>query len=293
MSNDLRRGALLLLAGELMLSVMAALIKQLSQDISHEMLVFTRNLFGLAFLLPIIGHHGWRQLKTQRFPLHLMRSVVGVSAMYGYFYVITHLPLAEAALVKLSSPFFLPIIALIWLGERISHRTLWAIIIGFVGVVFVLRPGSETFQPMAVVGVAAAALASLAKVTIRRMANTEPSYRIVFYFGLLATLVSAVPLLWGWQTPALSALPWLVAVGFTGTLGQLLITRAYQVANPGQVGPYTYAAVLYAALFGWMFWGEVVVLTTIIGSALIVGAGILNMRSRAPEPRSDPDTTPS
>ncbi len=133
---------------------------------------------------------------------------------------------------------------------------------------------------MALVGVGAAAMASVAKVTIRKMTLTEPGYRIVFYFGLLATVVSGVPLIWEWQTPALSTLPWLAAIGLTGTLGQLLMTKAYQVANPGQVGPFTYATVIYAALLGWLFWGEVVVLTTIIGSALIIGAGILNMKSR-------------
>ena len=279
MSNDLRKGAILLLSAELMLAIMAALIKFLSPDVSHGMLVFARNLFGLFFLLPIISHQGWRNLKTSQFGLHLIRSIVGVAAMYGYFYVITHLPLAEAALVKLSSPFFLPIIALVWLGERISHKTLWAIIIGFVGVIFVLRPGTETFQPVALVGVVAAALASIAKVTIRKMSSTEPGFRIVFYFGLLATLVSGVPLIWEWETPDLSTLPWLAAIGLSGTVGQLLMTRAYQVANPGQVGPFTYATVIYAALLGWMFWNEVVVITTLIGSALIIGAGILNIKS--------------
>lgn len=263
-----------------MLSVMAALIKFLSGGVSHEMLVFARNLFGLLFLLPIVHQQGWKNLKTQRFTQHLLRSIVGVSAMYAYFYVITHLPLAEAALVKLSSPFFLPLIAMVWLGERISHKTLWAIFIGFVGVIFVLRPGTDTFQPVALIGIGGAALASLAKVTIRRMADTEPSYRVVFYFGVLATGVSAIPLLWDWQTPALQTLPWLAAIGLTGTVGQLLMTKAYQVANPGKVGPYTYSAVIYAALFGWMFWDEVIVLTTVIGSALIIGAGIMNVKSR-------------
>ncbi len=263
-----------------MLAVMAALIKYLSQDEPQEMLVFARNLFGLFFLLPIIAHQGWHKLKTQRFPLHLTRSLVGVGAMYGYCYVIAHLPLAEAALVKLSSPFFLPIIALLWLGERIKQKTLWAIIIGFLGVVFVLRPGSETFQPVALVGVGAAALASLAKVTIRNMANTEPGFRIVFYFGFLATLVSAVPLLWAWHTPDIRTWPLLAAVGLAGTAGQLLMTRAYQIANPGQVGPYTYSTVIYAVTLGWLFWDEMILLTTLIGSALIIGAGIMNVTSR-------------
>ena len=94
MSNDLRRGALLLLAGELMLSVMAALIKQLSQDISHEMLVFTRNLFGLAFLLPIIGHHGEFCYDHHPSPIIMMRVEGGSKwsdGLYGLCEALVHL----------------------------------------------------------------------------------------------------------------------------------------------------------------------------------------------------------
>ena len=278
MANDLTRGAMFLLLGEFLLAVMAALIKHLSADIPQEMLVFSRNLFGLLALVPLVLYHGVGTLKTNRLNVHLQRAVVGLIAMYGYFYVLAHLPLAEAVLVKLSAPFFIPIIGFLWLKERIHTRTVVAILLGFLGVIFVLRPGTDTFQPVALVGVGAAALASLAKVTIRDMADTEPTYRVVFYFGLIATLVSAVPLLWGWQTPPAHTWIWLVVIGVTGTLGQLLMTHAYQIANPGQVGPYTYASVIYAALIGWAFWNEALLLTTLIGSALIIASGILNMK---------------
>ena len=278
MSNDLRLGAFYLLLSEFLLAMMAALIKHLSGDVPQEVLVFSRNLFGLVALLPIVLHQGVRNLKTRRLGVHLQRSIVGLIAMYGYFYVIAHLPLAEAVLVKLSAPFFLPIIAFFWLKEKIRLRTALAILLGFVGVVFVLRPGSDTFQPVALVGIGAAVLASLAKVTIRDMADTEPTYRVVFYFGLLATLVSAVPLLWGWQMPPAHTWIWLFVIGVAGTGGQLLMTKAYQIANPGQVGPYTYASVIYAAILGWLFWDEALLITTLIGSVLIVASGVLNMK---------------
>jgi len=279
MANDLTKGAIFLLLGELLLAVMAAMIKHAAQDVPHEMLVFTRNLFGLLALLPIVAHQGIANLKTTRLGGHFQRALVGLTAMYGYFYVIAHLPLAEAVLVKLSAPFFLPIIGFLWLKERITVRTVLAIIIGFVGVVFVLRPGADTFQPVALIGVAAALLAALAKVTIRDMADTEPTYRVVFYFGVIATLVSAVPLLWGWQTPgSLQIWLWLALIGVAGTVGQMLMTYAYQIANPGQIGRYTYSAVIYAAIMGWLFWGEALLLTTAIGSVLIVVSGVLNMK---------------
>ncbi len=262
-----------------MLAIMAALIKALSQEIAPEVLVFARNLFGLMFILPVVAHQGWRNLKTGCIHLHLVRSLVGLVAMYCYFYVITHLPLAEAALVKLSSPFFLPLIAMVWLNERIDRRTMWAIAVGFLGVMVVLRPGTDTFQPVALIGILGAALASLAKVSIRRMATREPGYRIVFYFGVLATLASAIPLIWSWQMPQSHHWPWLLAIGLAGTCGQLLMTKAYQAANPGKIGPYTYTAVIYAALFGWVFWNEAIILTTLIGSLLIIGAGVFNLKS--------------
>lgn len=283
MKNELARGAIYLLLGELLLAVMAAIVKHASQTVSQETLVFTRNLFGLMFLLPIVAHYGVAKFKTQCFKLHLIRATTGITAMYGYFYVITHLPLAEATLVKLSSPFFLPLVALLWLGEKISTRTMLAIFIGFLGVLLVLRPGAENFQPVALIGIASALLASIAKVAIRRMAVTEPEYRIVFYFAVLATTISAIPCFWAWQTPPLSSVPWLVAMGLAGTSGQLLMTSAYRIANPGQIGPYTYSAVVYAAIMGWLIWDEMILLTTFAGSCLIVFAGILNMRKRRPK----------
>lgn len=279
MPDQLARGALLLLLGELCLAVMAALIKHLSGQVSHETMVFARNLFGLIALLPILMRYGANDLRTTQFPLHLLRTITGLTAMYGYFYVIAHMPLAEAVLVKLSAPFFLPLIAFFWLRERISHLTIWSIMIGFVGVVFVLRPGTESFQPVALIGVGAAVLASFAKVCIRRMAATEPGHRIVFYFGLLATLISAVPAFWNWQPPEQAVTWWwLAAIGLAGTCGQLLMTQAYLVAKPGQVGPYTYSSVVYASIMGWIFWQEALLWTTVVGCSLIIVAGILNMR---------------
>ncbi len=278
MRNDIVMGAAFLLSGELSLAIMAAMIKHASSEVPHETLVFVRNLFGLIALLPVIWRHGITDLKTRFFKWHLLRAVVGLTAMYCYFYVLAYIPLAEATLVKLSSPFFIPIIGYLWLRERISHLTLWSITLGFIGVLFVLRPGTENFQPAALIGVAGAAFASMAKVTIRRMAATEPSYRIVFYFGLLATLISGIPLLWGWSTPSPTMWAWLALIGICGTIGQLLMTKAYLVANPGQVGPYTYSSVVYASLMGWFLWGEALWMSTIMGTVLIVAAGLLNLK---------------
>lgn len=289
-TNPFLLGALLLTIGELSLTLMAAAIKQVSPDIGTEMVVFLRSLFGLLVLLPLVARHGRSLLHSNSPRTMAIRALAGLAAMYGFFYVIAHLPLAEATLVKLTTPFFMPLIAWFWLRERIGRHNATAIVVGFVGVLFILRPGAATFDPHALVGIAAALLASVAMVAIRDMNTSEPAERIVFHFAVICTLVSAVPLLWAWQTPDWHLWPWLVAIGVFGTTGQLLITRAFQVAPPGKVGPFTYTSVVFAALLGWAFWGEALLVTTVIGSLLIFAAGLINLyggagkAARAPTP---------
>lgn len=275
--NPLLRGALLLTLGEACLTLMAAAIKHVTPDTGTAMVVFWRNLFGLLVLLPLVASQGGSLLRSTRPGTMAVRALAGLAAMYGFFFVIAHLPLAEATLVKLTTPFFMPIIGWFWLKERIGRHNATAIVLGFIGVLFILRPGAHNFAPEALVGLAAAALASLAMVAIRDMANDEPPGRIVFQFGVITTLVSAVPVAWAWQMPSASTWPWLVAVGISGTAGQLLITRAFQAAPPGRIGPFNYTSVIFAALLGWLVWNEALLATTIVGSILIFGAGLINL----------------
>lgn len=277
-THPLLLGALLLVTGEFSLTLMSAAVKHLSPDVGTWTLVFLRNLFGLLVLLPIVARHGRSLFRSNRPGSMAVRALAGLTSMYGFFYVIAHLPLAEAALVKLTTPFFMPLISWFWLKERIGRHNAAAIAIGFTGVLFILRPGSETFDPDALVGLVAALLASLAMVAIRDMQEArEPADRIVFQFGVVTTLVSAIPLYWTWQAPALALWPWLVAVGVSGTIGQLLITRAFLVAPPGRIGPFTYTSVVFAALLGAVFWGETLFWTTLAGSLLIMAAGLVNL----------------
>ncbi|MFZ5756732.1 MAG: DMT family transporter [Pseudomonadota bacterium] len=291
-ANPFLLGALLLTLGELSLTLMAAVIKHVSPEVGTETVVFLRNLFGLLVLLPIVARHGRSLLRSNSPRTMAIRALAGLAAMYGFFYVIGHLPLAEATLVKLTTPFFMPLIAWFWLKEHIGRRNAAAIVIGFAGVLCILRPGAATFDPDALVGIAAAILASVAMVAIREMNESEPPDRIVFHFSVVCTLVSAVPLLWAWQPPPAALWPWLVAMGVFGTAGQLLITRAFQVAPPGRIGPFTYTSVVFAALLGALVWHESLLVTTIIGSVLIFAAGLINLYGGAGKAARPMEQTP-
>ncbi|ASK33920.1 DMT family transporter [Alloalcanivorax mobilis] len=275
------KGALLLILGEGLLAVMAALIKHLSETLPTETIVFGRNLVGLVVLIPVLMVSGGiRDLGTRHLRLHFVRGFTGVAAMFCFFYTIGHIQLAEAVLVKMTVPFFLPLVAWLWLREGLSPRTALAILLGFVGVGIIMRADRGVIEPVMLVALAGAAIMSVAKVSIRRMAVSEPPHRVVFYFSLFATLFSALSLLWHRDLPSLEQMLWLLAIGSVAIAGQFAMTTAYQIARPGQVGVYNYAAVIWAAFMGWLFWGETLALSTLLGTLLVIGAGVWNLKSR-------------
>jgi len=291
--DNLPRGALLMLAASLAFAAGGALIKQIAVTLPNEMVVFFRNLIGLLVLTPWFIGRGPRYFATRHLGNHVLRALTGVIAMYCYFYAIGHMPLAEAVLLNYTAPLFIPLVALLWLAEAFRPRLWWPILIGFAGIGLILKPGAALFAPVALIGLAAGIFSALSMIGIRRLTTTEPATRVVFYFALFSTLASAVPLVWAWQTPATEAWPALFLIGLISTAGQILITRAYGCAPAGQVGPFLYAIVVFAGLFGWAFWSELPDWLSLAGVLLVVFAGILTIRMsgrKAALPAEAPDS---
>lgn len=283
-ARNLRRGALYMVGSSLLFAGMGIAVKYASASLSTETIVFFRSAAGLLAVLPLALHRGLHRLGTQHLGLHMLRGLAGLAAMYCFFFALAHLPLAEAVLFNYATPLFVPFIALVWLRERFRAR-LWVFIsIGFVGIAFILKPTPASFNPVSLIALSAGLFAAFAMVTIRRLTHTEPSFRIVFYFGAVATAVSAVPLLWAWQTPPAALWAALIAMGILGTGAQLLLTRAYALAPAAMVGPFTYTTVAFAALFGAVLWQERLDPIAVLGIALVCMAGVLVLRF-APLPR--------
>ena len=275
--SGLVMGAGLILISELFLVLSGMVVKFIADDVPVQMIVFFRNALGLVILMPWLMRNGLQAIKTDRIRLHLMRAGVGVTAMTCLFYSWGYLPLAQAALLKQTAPFFIPVIAFIWLGERIPLIVKVAILIGFAGTFLVLSPDEGRLNIAVLIAVGGAALGALAKVTIRKMRTTEPAQRIVFYFAFFSAIFSFIPALLVWQPLAWQSLIWLFVVAGTSTLAQLFLSKAYGLAPAGQLGPFTYGSVAFAALMGWWLWGEVLSLNTWLGIGLITGGGILAM----------------
>jgi drug/metabolite transporter (DMT)-like permease len=282
-TQSLVRGATFIVLGELCFATMGVCIRLVSTELDNEMIVFARNLLGLVLLLPWLAHRGVGNLATRVPALHLLRAVAGVAAMYCFFYAIAVMPLAEAMLLKLTAPIFMPVIAVLWLHERVTPALALALGIGFAGVAAIIDPsfadGRVSVSPAALIGLLGGILAALAKVTVRRLSRSEPPTRIVFYFALIAAAISAVPLLWSWQTPSLPAALGLVGVAVAATLGQLALTRGLSLAPASSMGVFGYSAVVFGAAYGWLLWAEPLTPGTMLGTLLIALAGLLAARS--------------
>lgn len=249
---DLRRGALLMVASALLFATMAAMVSLAARELGNAPIVFFRHFIMLVFLLPWLVRTGRGALATRDLAGHVVRGLAGVAAVACYFYAIAHLRLADAVLLNQSMPLFIPLVERAWVGERIPGRLWGVLLLGFAGLLLILRPGIGVFRPAAVVGLASAVFASIAQVGIRRLTRTEPVTRIIFYFGLVASVVALPPAVYWWTPPSAHTWAILLLMGIFATVGQFTLTRAYVHAPAARVGPFLYAGPVFAGLLDWL-----------------------------------------
>lgn len=280
--SPLLQGAALLALSAVLFATMGVFIRLASQTVSNEIVVFARNLTGLSLLLPVmLLRKEGGGLRTAVFGRHLWRALTGLTAMYGFFYAIAHLPLSSAMVFTYSSPVFIPLVAWLFLKEPMTGRAWVAALVGFVGVLMVCKPAGGLLNHFALIGIGSSVLAATAFVTVRALGATEPATRIVFYFALLSTVVSALPLAWAGRWVNWEEARLLAAVGVLATLSQLCLTRAYALAPANRIGPVTYLAIVVAGGYAWVLWGERPDLFGVAGAGLILAASLVGLRRRA------------
>ena len=279
--SELRRGALLMATSALLFASMAAMVSLAARELANAPIVFFRHFIMLVFLLPWLVRQGRRALQTDDLGGHLVRGLAGVAAVACYFYAIARLRLADAVLLNQSMPLFIPLVERAWLGERIPSRLWGVLLLGFAGLLLILRPGSGVFEPAALVGLASAVLASIAQVGIRRLTRTEPVTRIVFYFGLVASVVALPPAAYWWTSPSAKTWAILLLMGIFATVGQFTLTRAYVHAPAAHVGPFLYAGPVFAGLLDWLIWGRLPDALFVAGAVVVIASATLALRLRS------------
>ncbi len=184
---------------------MVNLVRHLTATFDPLQVVFFRNLFGLLAMLPWLTRGGLGVLRTERLGLHVLRAAIGMAAMFLWFTTLSLMPLAEATALSFTAPLFTSVLAVVFLGEVMRVRRWTATLIGFLGAIVILRPGTEALDPVALLAVLTAAVWASSTILVKIMARTESAGAIVTYLTLFLTPLSLVPALFVWQTPTSSS----------------------------------------------------------------------------------------
>jgi drug/metabolite transporter (DMT)-like permease len=243
-------------------------------------IVACRFLFGFLTILPVAAAR--RQLRfDSRIPhWHVARVACGMAGVAGIFVAVRHLPVADVTAISFSSPLFTLLIAAALLGESVSRRRWLAAAVGFAGVLLIVRPGSTAFDAASLIVLATALVIGIEMAIIRRLARQDPPIMIVLSSNALGAVAGLALALAVWVWPAPAQWPFLVAVGGLTVLGQLMFARASALGEASLVAPFTYASILFATLYGLVFFAEVPAWSMLAGTALLIAGGIAMQRGR-------------
>lgn len=298
MQNQSARGILYLCFGVFVFSLQDAIIKQVSGSYPLTEVVWIRSCVGLPILLALVHKEvGWRALLSGHLLPLALRALIMFGAYTAYYMAFPALPLADAVALYFTVPLFVTALAGPFLGEHIGWKVWAAVVLGFVGVLVMLQPGTGLFEPAALLSLISAALYGTAMLMARKMGSRLPTSVMAFYqnglfmigSGIAATVLhqlgivhashpSVVFLVRPWVLPTLNDGALIAMCGVVAATGTMFLTAAYRVAKSSTVTPFEYTGILWAPLWGFLFFAEVPKLTTFVGAAIILVAGLIAMR---------------
>lgn len=260
---------------------MAVMIRYLSPTFTTFELLFFRNLVALLILAPWMMRVGRDAFRTTRLPLHFFRTVLAYIGMLGLFYGISRVPLGDVIALQFTQPLFIVFLAVPILGERLERRRVATAVVGFLGVLVILRPGFAEIGIATVAVLVASLVYAGSNLCIKLLVRTDPPNRTVIYVNLLMLPLSLVPALFVWKTPDAEELLLLALLGIVSFCGVFGLTRAYNVAEASAVVPYDFLRLPFAAAAGYLLFGEATDAWTWIGATVIFAAAYLLVRFEA------------
>lgn len=244
-----------------------------------------RSVIGFFILLPLVlKSGGFSAMRSQRPWIHVGRNVAHYGGQAAWLYALTLIPLAVLISIEFTTPIWTAVLAVGFLGERLSRGRLASIVLGLIGVVVIVRPGIETVSAGEFIVLAAAIGFGISMVMVKSMTRTDSVVRIIFWMLIIQSILGLVPALYEWRTPPLELWPWILLIAFTGMSSHFCLARALTYADATLISPMDFLRVPLSALIGWLLYSEQVDIFTAAGAALILVGNLLNLQRRAPKP---------
>ena len=260
-------------------SVMDVIVKW-SEDYPVGQVLFFRGLCGVIPILFLIPKDRYFDFyKTKRSFLHLKRCIAGLIAIVAIFIALRKLPLATVVSITFAAPIFTTILSIFFLNEKVGLYRWMAVIVGFVGIIVISEPGYSSLNIYYLYPIIFCLGLSYVAIAIRQLSSTEPVWLIGLFFSISIFILSIFSIFTeGWILPSFKDLFLLSMVGILGGLANLWLTQSYKFSEVSLVTPLKYLALVFAIIFGYLFWGEVPTIKTLIGSALVIFSSIIIFR---------------
>jgi drug/metabolite transporter (DMT)-like permease len=268
------QGALWLVSGGFIFTSTSAMIRLLSTQIESVQTAFFRAVISVILLLPMIAAGRVKPWHSKRIAGHFWRTAMGTASMVLGFYAVSMLPLADATAIAFSQPLFSVVVAALIVGEKVRWRRWSATIIGFAGVLIMVRPGEGSLQLGALVALANAAAVAVSILLVKRLSDSETPLMILTQFAIFSTILLTVPAIVVWRWPDLWG--WVLAFGIalSATVGQYFWVQAFKSGEMSAVAPFEYMRLPFAVFVGWLIWGEMPVIWTYVGASIVIGSAL-------------------
>lgn len=247
-----------------------------------------RSVIGFFMLLPFVFMSGGlAAMRTRRPWQHLGRNVAHYVGQFAWLYALTLIPLAQLISIEFTTPIWTALLAVAFLGEKLTRPRLTAIVLGLVGIVIIVRPGVSPIETGHLVVLGAAFFFGVSLVMVKSLTRTDNVVRIIFWMLIVQSAIGLAPAIYVWQNPPAWLWPWIVLISFTGSFSHYCLAKALAYADATLVSPIDFLRVPLSALIGWLLYQERIDAWTAVGAMLILGGNLLNLRV-GPKRESEP-----
>jgi drug/metabolite transporter (DMT)-like permease len=263
------------------LTIMALAGRELSTELSTFQIMLFRSSIALALTLAFWFSLGRPSLATRRLGAHFTRNLVHYGAQFCWFLAISILPLAQVISVEFTAPAWTALFAAMFLGERLTPTRILAIVLGFIGVVVILRPGLEALNYAMFIVLAAAIGFGVVMALTKTLSGSEAPIVVLFYMHSLQLAISTGPAIWYWEAPSAAIAPWTLVVGVAGFFSHYCLTRAMALADATVVTPLDFLRLPIMIIAGYLLYAESIDLFVFVGASLILSGNLINVRQES------------
>jgi len=270
------RGIALIMAAVFMFSAMDTLAKHMLKSYPMSALMWARYMVHIVVMAVLLGPRmGTKLLRTSHFGLQMLRGVLLLASSIFFYFALRYLPLAEAAAISFVGPALTALLSGPMLGDKVSQRQWFAVLLGFTGVLIIMRPGGGVVSLAAVFPLATAVLFSVYQIVTRKLSGREHPYTTLFYTAVVGAAITSIAVPLHWVTPTLIQAGFVICIGLLGGLGHLLLIRAMEHASPSTLAPFVYSQLIWSTLLAYLAFGDFPEPMTLVGMVVVVAAGLL------------------